>query len=252
MIWREFYYACSANTENYDKMIGNPICRQIPWGDRDDPVYIERLEAWKTARTGFPFIDAIMTQLRQEGHIHHLARHMVACFLTRGDLWVHWEEGLKVFDQLLIDADWALNVGNWMWLSCSCFFYQYFRCYSPVAFGKKYDPDGCYIKHYLPALKNLPKKYIYEPWKAPLDVQRKAGVIIGVDYPQPIVDHAVVSKQNMTKLSDAYAAHKGQAASGTGVTKAAGSKPSQKRKRPSSDKGTDKGARSKLKQTTLV
>jgi cryptochrome len=98
------------------------------------------------AKTGYPFIDAIMTQLRTEGWIHHLARHAVACFLTRGDLWCHWEEGQKVFEELLLDADWALNAGNWMWLSASAFFHQYYRVYGPVSFGKKTDKHGDYIK----------------------------------------------------------------------------------------------------------
>ena len=87
-----------------------------------------------------------MTQLRTEGWIHHLARHATACFLTRGDLWQSWERGAQVFDQWLLDADFAMNNGNWQWLSASCFFYQYFRVYSPVAFGKKTDPNGYYIR----------------------------------------------------------------------------------------------------------
>ena len=122
-------------------MLGNPAVKQIPWGTDE-----EKLLAWKEGRTGFPFIDAIMTQLRVEGWIHHLARHAVACFLTRGDLWQHWEEGAAVFDLYLLDADWALNNANWQWLSCSNFFYQFFRCYSPVAFGKKTDPSCAYIR----------------------------------------------------------------------------------------------------------
>ena len=73
--------------------------------------------------------------------------------MTRGDLFVHWEAGAAVFDRELVDADWALNNGNWMWLSCSCFFYQYFRVYGPVSFGKKYDKEGAFIRHYLPVLK---------------------------------------------------------------------------------------------------
>jgi len=265
LLWREFYYTCSVTTPNYDKMVGNPICRQIPWGARDDPVYVERLAAWREARTGYPFIDAIMTQLKQEGHVHHLARHMVACFLTRGDFWVHWEEGAKVFDELLIDADLALNVGNWMWLSCSCFFYQYFRCYSPVAFGKKYDPEGKYIKHYLPALKNFPKAYIYEPWKAPLDVQKKAGVIIGTDYPKPMVQHDVASKENMAKMNAAYAAHKagggggdaGEGSKGSPAKKTAGSsgagaKEGEAKTAPKRSAGEGGPETKKLKQTKLV
>lgn len=103
----------------------------------------------------YPFIDAVMTQLRTEGWIHHLARHAVACFLTRGDLWQHWEAGAAVFDELLLDADWSLNSANWMWLSASAFFHQYFRVYSPIAFGKKTDPEGLYIKKYLPVLRKV-------------------------------------------------------------------------------------------------
>jgi cryptochrome len=147
LLWREFFYLQSYLTVNFDKMENNPSCRQIPW-ERNNFV----IEAWKMGRTGFPFIDAIMTQLRIEGWIHHLARHMVACFLTRGDLWQHWEEGVKVFDLFLLDSDWALNNANWQWLSCSNFFYQYFRVYSPIAFGKKTDPRGEYIRKWLPQL----------------------------------------------------------------------------------------------------
>jgi len=135
LLWREFFYLNGHGVANFGRMVGNPICRQIPWDPSD-----HRLDAWQNARTGFPFIDAIMTQLRNEGWIHHLARHAVACFLTRGDLWQSWEEGARVFDLLLLDADWSLNSANWQWLSCSAFFHQYFRCYSPVAFGKKTDP----------------------------------------------------------------------------------------------------------------
>ena len=203
LMWREFYYLVGAGTPNFDKMEGNPICRQIPWNkDR------ELFAAWENAQTGFPWIDAAMTQLRLEGWLHHLARHAVACFLTRGDLFVHWEWGRDTFDRDLVDADWALNNGNWMWLSCSAFFYQYFRVYAPHSFAKKYDKEGVYVKHYIPALRNMPAKYVYEPWLAPLDVQQKAGCVVGVDYPAPVVDHAVASKACVDKIATAYAAHK--------------------------------------------
>lgn len=91
LLWREFFYTAATNNPRFDKMEGNPICVRIPW-DRN----MEALAKWAEAKTGFPWIDAIMTQLRQEGWIHHLARHAVACFLTRGDLWISWEEGMKV------------------------------------------------------------------------------------------------------------------------------------------------------------
>jgi cryptochrome len=201
LLWREFYYTVASATPNFDKMVGNKICAQIPWDDNK-----KFLEAWTNGQTGFPFIDAIMRQLKQEGWIHHLGRHAVACFLTRGDLWCHWEEGQKVFEELLLDADWALNAGNWMWLSASAFFHQYYRVYSPIAFGKKTDPEGKFIKKYVPELKNYPSGIIYEPWKASAEFQKKYGCIIGKDYPKPIVEHDVASKANMAKMKAAYAA----------------------------------------------
>lgn len=94
----------------------------------------------------------VMIQLREEGWIHHLARHAVICFLTRGDLWISWEEGAKVFEELLLDADWSVNAGMWMWLSSSSFFQQFFHCYCPVRFGRRADPNGDYIRRYLPIL----------------------------------------------------------------------------------------------------
>ncbi|KAJ6706303.1 CRYPTOCHROME [Salix purpurea] len=152
LLWRDFFYTVAFGTPNFDRMKGNKLCKQIPWNDDD-----ELLAAWSEARTGYPWIDAIMVQLRTWGWMHHLARHSVACFLTRGDLFLHWERGRDVFERLLIDSDWAINNGNWLWLSCSSFFYQYNRIYSPISFGKKYDPNGNYIRHFLPVLKEMPR-----------------------------------------------------------------------------------------------
>ncbi|XP_035745604.1 cryptochrome-1-like isoform X2 [Egretta garzetta] len=192
LLWREFFYTVASATPNFTKMAGNPICLQISWYED-----AERLHKWKTAQTGFPWIDAIMTQLRQEGWIHHLARHAVACFLTRGDLWISWEEGMKVFEELLLDADYSINAGNWMWLSASAFFHQYTRIFCPVRFGKRTDPEGQYIRKYLPVLKNFPSKYIYEPWTASDEEQKQAGCIIGQDYPFPMVNHKEASDHNL-------------------------------------------------------
>ncbi|CAI5645935.1 unnamed protein product [Oreochromis niloticus] len=171
LLWREFFYTASLGIPNFNKMEGNSVCTQVDWDTNPD-----YLAAWREARTGYPFIDAIMTQLRQEGWIHHLARHAVACFLTRGDLWISWEEGQK-----------------------------YFRVYSPVAFGKKTDKNGDYIRKYLPLLKKFPAEYIYEPWKAPRSIQQAAGCIVGKDYPHPIVQHEVISKKNIQRMKLAYA-----------------------------------------------
>ncbi|XP_050382163.1 (6-4)DNA photolyase [Argentina anserina] len=200
LLWRDFFYTAAYGTPNFNQMRGNRICKQIPWKDDD-----KLLAAWREARTGYPWIDAIMTQLRKWGWMHHLARHSVACFLTRGDMFVHWEKGRDVFERLLIDSDWAINNGNWLWLSCSSFFYQYNRIYSPISFGKKYDPNGDYIRHFLPVLKDMPKQYIYVPWRAPLSIQKKAKCIIGRDYPEPVVCHDSASKECKKKMAEAYA-----------------------------------------------
>ncbi|XP_057330375.1 cryptochrome-1-like isoform X1 [Microplitis mediator] len=199
LLWREFFYCAATKNPNFDRMQGNPICLQIPW-DKNN----EALAKWANGQTGFPWIDAIMTQLREEGWIHHLARHAVACFLTRGDLWISWEEGMKIFDQLLLDADWSVNAGMWMWLSCSSFFQQFFHCYCPVRFGRKADPNGDYIRRYLPVLKNYPTRYIHEPWVAPLCVQRSAKCIIGRDYPLPMVNHSKSSRINIERMKQVY------------------------------------------------
>ncbi|KAJ6658993.1 hypothetical protein lerEdw1_019630 [Lerista edwardsae] len=199
LLWREFFYTAATNNPRFDKMEGNPICVQIPW-DKNP----EALAKWAEGRTGFPWIDAIMTQLRQEGWIHHLARHAVACFLTRGDLWISWEEGMKVFEELLLDADWSVNAGSWMWLSCSSFFQQFFHCYCPVGFGRRTDPNGDYIRRYLPVLRGFPAKYIYDPWNAPEGVQKAAKCIIGVNYPKPMVNHAEASRLNIERMKQIY------------------------------------------------
>jgi cryptochrome len=137
-----------------------------------------------------------MRQLRQEGWIHHLGRHAVACFLTRGGCYISWERGAEVFEEWLIDHETASNAGNWQWLSCSAFYSQFYRCYSPVAFPQKWDKDGDFVRRYVPELQNMDKKFIYEPCKAPIADQKKAGVRIqgngennqeGV-YPKPMFD----------------------------------------------------------------
>ncbi|KAF4523712.1 Cryptochrome 2 [Ephemera danica] len=202
LLWREFFYCAATKNPNFDKMVGNPICVQIPW-DKNP----EALAKWANGQTGFPWIDAIMTQLREEGWIHHLARHAVACFLTRGDLWISWEEGMKVFEELLLDADWSVNGGMWMWLSCSSFFQQFFHCYCPVRFGRKADPNGDFIRQvrrYLPVLKKFPTRYIHEPWNAPESVQKAAKCVIGKDYGMPMVNHAVASRINIERMKQVY------------------------------------------------
>ena len=116
LIWREFFYAMSANNPFYGEMERNPICINIPWFDNQ-----EHLTAYLSGHTGFPFIDAGVRQVKKEGWTHHIVRNALSMFLTRGDLWLSWEHGLKFFLNYMIDADWGVCAGNWMWVSSSSF-----------------------------------------------------------------------------------------------------------------------------------
>ncbi|XP_008310578.1 cryptochrome-1b isoform X2 [Cynoglossus semilaevis] len=199
VLLRDFFYTTATDNPCFDKMEGNPVCLQIPW-DRNP----EALAKWAEGRTGFPWIDSFMTQLKQEGWIHQMARRAVACFLTRGDLWIRWEEGMKVFEELLLDADWSENAGSWMWFSCSSFFQNFFSSYCPVGLGQRIDPNGDYIRRYLPVLKGFPARYIHDPWNAPEEVQKAANCIIGMDYPAPMVNHAEASRINIERMKQIY------------------------------------------------
>nr|POE88275.1 cryptochrome-2 [Quercus suber] len=216
LLFRDMYFAAQAALGwSFGQTYNNSHCRFVPWhlpskvntksrlvtGDYeiDDPEKEAWFQRWSHGKTGFPWIDALMRQLRQEGWIHHLGRHSVACFLTRGGCYISWERGAEVFEELLIDHEAACNIGNWQWLSCAAFYAQFYRCYSPVAFGKKWDDNGDFIRRYVPELADLPKKYIYEPHKAPISDQKKAGVLVKGDgsqthadgltlYPKPMFD----------------------------------------------------------------
>nr|BBD05665.1 cryptochrome 1 [Svercacheta siamensis] len=200
LIWREFFYTMSVGNKYYAEMERNPICLSIPWKENTKG----HLELWEQGKTGYPFVDAVMRQLVQDGWIHHVARNAVACFLTRGVLWISWEAGLKFFLKYLLDADWSVCAGNWMWVSSSAFeqLLDCSHCMCPVNYGRRLDPWGEYIKRYIPELRNYPVEYLYEPWKAPLHVQEQADCIVGQDYPQRIVDHLKASEKNRQYMED--------------------------------------------------
>ena len=182
------------------------VCKDIDW-DADAEAE-KRLQAWEEGKTGYPLIDAAMRQLREQGWIHHLARHAVACFLTRGDLYVHWQRGRDVFDRDLLDADWAINNFNWLALSgVAPWSPPFFRVYNPVPTATSSlnvsDPQGLYVDRFVPELKGLSAKHKYAPWLAPLSDLNKAGVKLGVSYPRPLVDHKARSKENIARFKEA-------------------------------------------------
>lgn len=207
LIWREYFYVMSANNVHYDKMVENPICLNIPWYKND-----EHLKKWEMGQTGYPWIDAIMNQLRIEGWVHHVGRHAVSCFLTRGDLWISWVDGLNVFLKYLLDADWSVCAGNWMWVSSSAFekVLQCPKCFCPVGYGRRMDRTGEYVRRYVPVLKDMPLRYLFEPWKAPKAVQQKAGCIIGEDYPLPMVNHKEASNECAKMMNQVIDKFKGK------------------------------------------
>ncbi|KAF7972152.1 hypothetical protein HWV62_11133 [Athelia sp. TMB] len=205
LLFREMYYAAEcAQGLSFAQNVYDKDGRRVLPRPRGDDLSEERFEAWKFGRTGFPWIDAIMRQLRLEGWIHHLARHSVACFLTRGQCYISWERGAEVFDEWLIDWDPCANPGNWMWLSCSAFFAQYYRVYGTVSFPTKYDKTGLLVRKFCPELAKFPDKYIYAPHLAPLQIQKEAGCVIGIDYPRPMLDEKLEKERCILRLKVAY------------------------------------------------
>lgn len=176
------------------------MCKPIKWDGKNNKL----VDAWSRGQTGYPFIDALMRQLNQTGWMHHLGRHAVSCFLTRGDLYQHWHVGRDVFDKLLLDADWALNNGNWMWLAgVAPFSMPFFRVYNPSPgpdSALNAEQTGEFIKFFVPELKQMPAKHIMAPWEAPMDVQKAAKCVVGKDYPKPIVDHKQASAKNISNF----------------------------------------------------
>jgi deoxyribodipyrimidine photo-lyase len=158
--------------------------RRFPW--TDDP---DGLKAWQRGRTGYPIVDAGMRQLWATGWMHNRVRMVVASFLVK-DLLVPWQTGADWFLDTLVDADLANNAAGWQWVAgCGTDAAPYFRIFNPVLQGRKFDPAGDYVRHWVPELERMPPKFIHEPWKADRDEQRAANVVIGEDYPEPIVNH---------------------------------------------------------------
>ena len=184
LAWREFYYYVLLHFPHPEREFQERY-RGMQWIKSD-----ELLTAWKEGRTGYPVVDAAMRQLLNEGWMHNRARLIVGSFLTK-DLGIDWREGEKHFMQWLIDGDMANNNGNWQWIgSVGVDPAPLFRrLYNPSSQQKNYDPQGVYVRTYLPELKNVPDKYLGQPWTMTDEQQQEAGCIIGKDYPAPVVDH---------------------------------------------------------------
>ena len=183
--WRDFSYAVLAE---FPQMLERPYDERFAAFAYEAPG--EEVEAWRRGRTGYPIVDAGMRQLWQTGFMHNRVRMITASFLVK-DLLADPEIGIDWFWDTLVCADAANNTASWQWIAgTGVDASPYFRVFNPTGQGKKFDPEGDYVRRWVPELAKLPKRYVHEPWTAPEKALAEAGVTLGEDYPAPIVDHA--------------------------------------------------------------
>jgi deoxyribodipyrimidine photo-lyase len=198
LIWREFYAHVLWHNPRVLREPFQPAFAAMPW--RDDP---EAFGAWAEGRTGYPVVDAAMRQLRTAGFVHNRGRMIAASFLTK-DLLLDYRLGEAEFMRHLTDGDVASNDGGWQWTASTGTDPQpYFRIFNPVLQGKRFDPDGDYVRHWVPELRSVPAARIHEPWTMTEDEQATAGCRIGIDYPAPIVDHAAARERALAAYASA-------------------------------------------------
>ncbi|WP_180682383.1 cryptochrome/photolyase family protein [Tepidicella baoligensis] len=200
LIWRDFYHQILANFPHVGEgKAFKPEYDAIHWerGKQADALFA----AWCEGRTGYPLVDAAMHQINQTGYMHNRLRMVVASFLTK-DLGLDWRRGEAYFADHLIDFDLAANNGGWQWAASSgCDAQPYFRIFNPVSQSEKFDPHGKFIRRYLPALAGLPTHALHAPWLAQPKEQDAAGLVIGKDYPLPIVDHAQARARTLARYA---------------------------------------------------
>ncbi|MBK8984991.1 MAG: deoxyribodipyrimidine photo-lyase [Chloroflexi bacterium] len=198
LIWREFYVNILYHFPHVLTGSFNPAYDAIVW--RNNPAHFA---AWQNGRTGFPIIDAAMRQLAATGWMHNRARMIVASFLVK-DLLVDWRWGERHFMKQLVDGDPAANNGGWQWTAgTGTDAAPYFRIFNPTTQSEKFDPDGRYIRQWVPELTAVPNAYIHNPAAMPPLEQRRLGVIIGQNYPRPIIDRQQTRLQTLAAYKEA-------------------------------------------------
>lgn len=187
LAWREFYAEVLFRRPETAREYYHPELKELPYltGKAAD----ERFDAWAAGRTGYPIVDAGMRQLLAEGWMHNRVRMIVASFLVK-DLHLEWTVGARHFLKHLVDGDLASNNHGWQWVAGSgTDAAPYFRIFNPVLQGKKFDPQGAYVRRWVPELRRLPDKVVHEPWRDPNGAP--------ADYPAPIVDHTAERKASL-------------------------------------------------------
>ena len=187
LIWRDFYHQILHHHPHVESACFKAEFDRLEWeqGPHADALF----SAWCEGRTGYPLVDAAMAQINQTGYMHNRLRMVVASFLVK-DLGLDWRRGERYFAQHLNDFDLAANNGGWQWAaSTGCDAQPWFRVFNPLRQSEKFDPAGKFIRRYLPQLARLPDSAIHAPWMAPPIELSGAGVVIGKDYPAPVVQH---------------------------------------------------------------
>jgi deoxyribodipyrimidine photo-lyase len=182
--WRDFYAHVLHHFPHCERGAFRREYDRIRWaGD------LAHLDAWRAGRTGYPVVDAAMRELAATGFMHNRARMIVASFLAK-DLLLDWRLGEEHFMRHLVDGDLASNNGGWQWAAGTGTDAQpYFRIFNPVLQGRRFDPDGAYVRRWVPELARMPARWIHRPWEAPARVREEAGLEIGAGYPARIVEH---------------------------------------------------------------
>ena len=200
LIWREFYQMLLCHYPQLARGAAyKPQFNAIAF-----PNDAAKFAAWCEARTGYPLVDAAMRQLNQTGFMHNRLRMVVASFLVK-DLHVDWRWGERYFAEHLLDFDLAANNGGWQWAaSTGCDAQPWFRIFNPVTQSERFDPEGKFIRRYLPELLTCPDRWLHAPWLMPVSEQQRCGILIGQSYPQPVVDHAWAR----IKALELFTAHK--------------------------------------------
>lgn len=183
--WREFAYHL---LYHFPQTTDHPLRKEFEKFEWKKDTKL--LKAWQKGLTGYPIVDAGMRELWHTGWMHNRVRMIAASFLVK-DLLIHWAEGAKWFWDTLVDADLANNTLGWQWVAgCGADAAPYFRIFNPFTQGEKFDQKAAYVRRWVPEIAGLPDKWIHRPWEAPAEDIAKAGVSLGKNYPQPIVNHA--------------------------------------------------------------
>lgn len=194
--WREFSAHLLFHWPEMAVAAWKPAFNHFPWLNDE-----ASLRAWQRGLTGYPIVDAGMRELWQTGFMHNRVRMIVASFLVK-DLLIDWRRGAEWFEDTLVDADLASNRASWQWVAGSgADASPWFRIFNPVTQGQKFDPDGAYIRRFVPELSALDNSYIHRPWEAPPVLLKAAEIMLGKTYPLPLVDHAAARERALSALS---------------------------------------------------